>query len=88
MSDLGEGTQLSSRQLVTYGPNVEAGISKHYYLRPECPVHLTHRTLRTQTDVLDAMLDRRRIRKITPSSSHVLTPSQHGPLRPVRPDDV
>ena len=65
-----------------------AYISKNYYLRPERPVHLTHGTLGTQTDVLDATSDRRRVRKIPVSSSHVLTPSGHGPLRPVRPDDV
>ena len=63
-------------------------ISKNYYLRPERPVHLTHGTPRTQTDVLDVTSDRRRIRKIPASSSHVLTPSGHGPFRPVRPDDV
>ena len=63
-------------------------ISKNYYLCPELSVHLTHRTLRTQTDVLDAMSDRRRVRKIPLSSSHVLTPSGHGLFRPVRPDDV
>ena len=32
-------------------------ISKNYYLRPERRVHLTHGTLRTQTDVLDATSD-------------------------------
>ena len=32
-------------------------ISKNYYLRPEHPVHLTHGTLRRQTDVLDATSD-------------------------------
>ena len=63
-------------------------ISKNYYLRPELPVHLTHGTLRTQTDVLDATSDRRRVRNIPLSSSHLLTPSGHGPVRPVRPDDV
>ena len=35
----------------------ERSISKNYYLRPELPVHLTHGTRRTQTDVLDATLD-------------------------------
>ena len=63
-------------------------ISKNNYLRPERPVHLTHGTLRTQTDVLDVRSDRRRVRKIPASSSDVLTPSGHGPLRPVRPDEV
>ena len=63
-------------------------ISKNYYLRPERPVHLTHGTLGTQTDVVDTTSDRRRVRKIPVSSSHVLTPFGHGPLRPVRPDDV
>ena len=63
-------------------------ISKNYCLRPERPVHLTHGTLGTQTDVLDATSDRHHVRKIPVSSSHILTPSGHGPLRPVRPDDV
>ena len=36
---------------------IPRNISKNYYLRPECPVHLTHGTLRTQTDVLDATSD-------------------------------
>ena len=31
--------------------------SKNYYLYPERPVHLTHGTLRTQTDVLDVRSD-------------------------------
>jgi len=30
-------------------------ISKNYYMRPECAVHLTHRTLRTLTVTLDAL---------------------------------
>ena len=63
-------------------------ISKNYYLRPELPVHLTHGTLRTQTDVLDATSDRRRVRKTALSSSHVLTPSGYGSFRPVCPDNV
>ena len=63
-------------------------ISKNYYLRPELQVHLTHGTLRTQTEVLDATSDRCRVRKIPLSSSHVLTPAGHAPFRPVRPDDV
>ena len=63
-------------------------ISKNYYLRPERPLHLTHGMLGTQTDVLDVTSDRRRVRKIPVSSSDVLTASGHGPLRPVRPDDV
>ena len=37
--------------------NLVRDISKNYYLRPELPVHLTHGTLRTQTDVLDATSD-------------------------------
>ena len=63
-------------------------ISKNYYLRPERAVHLTHGTLRMQTEVLEATSDRRRVQKIPTSSSHVLTPSGHGALRPVYPDDV
>ena len=63
-------------------------IGKNYYLRPERPVHLTHGMLSTQTEVLDATSDRRHVRKIPVSSSHLLTPSGHGPLCPVGPDDL
>ena len=63
-------------------------ISKNYILRPVRPMHLTHRTPKTQTSTPDVTSIRCRIRNIFFAFSRVLTSSGHGPLHPERPDDV
>ena len=66
----------------------EPHISKNYILRPVRPMHLTHRTSKTQTSTPDVTSIRRRIRNIFFAFSCVLTSSGHVPLHPERPDDV
>ena len=51
-------------------------------------VRQTHWTLKTLTVNQDATSVRRRVLIFVCVQSCVLTPSGHGPLRPVRPDNI